>query len=84
MTTATAMRTTEPPTTPGPGRVYNFSAGPAQMPDSVLQQLREELLDFRGTGIGLLEQSHRGAAYDRILAEAFQSVRDCAGLGDDW
>ena len=84
MTTATAMRTTEPPTTPGPGRVYNFSAGPAQMPDSVLEQLREELMDFRGTGIGLLEQSHRGAAYDRILAEAFQSVRDCAGLGDDW
>ncbi|MBM4098454.1 MAG: 3-phosphoserine/phosphohydroxythreonine transaminase [Planctomycetes bacterium] len=85
MTTAThAVRTPEPPATPGPGRVYNFSAGPACMPESVLAQLRDELLDFGGTGIGLLEQSHRGAAYDRILAEAFASVRACAGIGDDW
>ncbi len=74
----------EPPDAPSHGRVYNFSAGPACMPESVLHQLRDELLDFEGTGIGLLEQSHRGAAYDRILAEAFASVRACAGLGDDW
>lgn len=83
-TTATAMRISEPPSTPGIGRVYNFSAGPAVMPESVLEQLRSELLDIRGTGIGLLEQSHRGAEYDRMLAEAFQSVRTCAGVGDDW
>ncbi len=74
----------EPPASPSLGRVYNFSAGPATMPESVLLQLREEMLDLFGTGIGLLEQSHRGAAYDRILAEAFDAVDACAGLGDDW
>ena len=84
MTTATAMRIPEPPTTPSAGRVYNFSAGPACMPESVLLQLREELMDMHGTGIGLLEQSHRASVYDRILAESFDSVRACAGLGDDW
>ena len=72
MTTATAMRIPEPPTTPSAGRVYNFSAGPACMPESVLLQLREELMDMHGTGIGLLEQSHRASTYDRILAEAFE------------
>ena len=84
MTTVAPSRAPEPPTTPGPGRVYNFSPGPACMPESVLAQLRDEMLDLHGTGIGLLEQSHRGAAYDRILAEAFESVRACSGLGDDW
>lgn len=84
MPTASASRTAEPPAVPSKGRVYNFSAGPACMPESVLEQLREEIWDFRGTGIGLLEQSHRGAAYDQLLAEALESVRACAGLGDDW
>ena len=74
----------EPPSTPSAGRVYNFSPGPATMPESVLLQLREELFDLFGTGIGLLEQSHRGAAYDRVLAEALESVDACSGLGDDW
>ena len=85
MTTAShPVRAPEPPATPGPGRVYNFSPGPACMPESVLAQLRDEMFDLFGTGIGLLEQSHRGAAYDRMLAEAFDSVRSCAGVGDDW
>ena len=74
----------DPPAVPGPGRVYNFSAGPACMPESVLAQLRDEMLDLFGTGIGLLEQSHRGPAYDRILGEALDSVRACSGLGADW
>ena len=78
------MRHPEPPTTPGLGRVYNFSAGPACMPESVLAQLRDEITDFDGSGIGLLELSHRGPAYDRILADAFASVRACAGVGADW
>jgi len=86
MTTASAahVRPVDPPATPRPGRVYNFSAGPACMPESVLDQLREELVDFRGTGIGLLEHSHRGASYDQMLAEAVEAVRGCSGLGADW
>ena len=77
MTTAAAphVRPVDPPATPRPGRVYNFSAGPACMPESVLDQLREELVDFRGTGIGLLEHSHRGPSYDQMLAEAVEAVR---------
>ena len=54
------------PQTPSKGRVYNFSAGPACMPECVLEQLREELIDCRGGGIGLLELSHRGALYDAL------------------
>ena len=54
------------------------------MPESVLGQLQSEMLDLFGTGIGLLEHSHRGAAYDRLLDEAFGSVRACAGIGPEW
>jgi len=74
----------EPPDTPTHGRVYNFSAGPACMPESVLEQLQGEVMNLFGTGIGLLEHSHRGAAYDRVLDEALHTVRACAGVGPDW
>jgi phosphoserine aminotransferase len=74
----------EPPSTPSSGRVYNFSAGPACMPESVLVQLQGEMLNLFGTGIGLLEHSHRGAAYDRLLDEALHAVRSCAGVGPEW
>lgn len=81
---ATVMTTPLPPTTPRNGRVYNFSAGPAQMPESVLEQLQREIMDLDGTGIGLLEHSHRGPSYDRLLTEAYDSVRRASGLGADW
>ena len=67
------------PHSPRPGRVYNFSAGPACMPESVLEQLREELIDCRGCGIGLLELSHRGAIYDALNNEAEAACRSAAG-----
>jgi phosphoserine aminotransferase len=54
------------------------------MPESVLAQLQGEMLNLFGTGIGLLEHSHRGAAYDRLLEEATSSVRTCAGVGPEW
>jgi phosphoserine aminotransferase len=54
------------------------------MPESVLEQLRGEMLDLFGTGIGLLEHSHRGAAYDRVLEEAQSAVRACAQVGPEW
>ncbi len=78
------MTTLTPPATPRTGRVYNFSAGPAQMPESVLEQLQHELMDLDGTGIGLLEHSHRGASYDKLLHEAIESVHRVSGLADDW
>ncbi|MFM1824102.1 MAG: phosphoserine transaminase [Planctomycetota bacterium] len=72
------------PETPAEGRVYNFSAGPAVMPECVLEQLREELLDCRGSGIGLMELSHRGAVYEALNEEAEAACRKAAGVGDDF
>jgi len=72
------------PQTPSKGRVYNFSAGPACMPECVLEQLREELIDCRGGGIGLLELSHRGALYDALNNEAEAACRKAAGVGSDY
>ena len=72
------------PETPSKGRVYNFSAGPAVMPESVLEQIREELIDCRGGGIGLLEHSHRGALYEDLNTAAEAACRKAAGVGSDY
>ncbi|MSQ91219.1 MAG: 3-phosphoserine/phosphohydroxythreonine transaminase [Phycisphaerales bacterium] len=66
-------------TTQSPHRIWNFSAGPSTIPLAVLTQLREDLIDLDGTGVGILEHSHRGATYDRLLAEA---GRSCRALGE--
>jgi phosphoserine aminotransferase len=57
-------------------RVFNFSAGPAMVPEEVLQQAREEMLDWRGTGMSVMEMSHRGKEFVSIAAEAEQDLRD--------
>ncbi len=72
------------PYTPASGRVYNFSAGPACMPESVLEQLREELIDCQGGGIGLLEISHRGALYARLNDAAHDACRKASGASSDY
>ena len=51
-------------------RVYNFSAGPAVLPEEVLQEAADEMLDYRGTGMSVMEMSHRSKAYDTIIKEA--------------
>ena len=89
MTPTAAMQATSPastlfPQTPSKGRVYNFSAGPACMPECVLEQIREELIDCRGGGIGLLELSHRGALYEALNNEAEAACRKAAGVGSDY
>lgn len=48
-------------------RVYNFSAGPAVLPEEVLREAAEEMLDYRGTGMSVMEMSHRSKAYDTII-----------------
>lgn len=65
-------------------RVFNFSAGPAIMPESVLTEAQSDLWNFRGEGAGILEISHRGGAFDEVVAEAEADCRTLAGLGDDW
>jgi phosphoserine aminotransferase len=56
-------------------RVYNFSAGPAMLPESVLKQAQEELLDWHGAGASIMEMSHRGKEFVSVAAEAEQDVR---------
>ena len=65
-------------------RVYNFSAGPAVLPLEVLQEAQKELVDFKGTGMSVMEMSHRGKDYDAIHQEAVATFKELCGLGDDW
>jgi len=65
------------------GRIWNFSAGPSAVPESVLHALREDLLNVDGSGIGILEHSHRGPVYERIHHETLDAFRRVAAVGDD-
>ena len=65
-------------------RAYNFSAGPAALPLEVLQQVQQDLVDYKGTGMSVMEMSHRGKDYDAIHQEAVATFKELCGLGDDW
>lgn len=65
-------------------RAYNFCAGPATLPEQVLRQAREEMLDWRGTGMSVMEMSHRSDEFVEIAETAEQDVRDLAGISDDY
>jgi phosphoserine aminotransferase len=67
-------------TTSSGERVFNFSAGPGCLPDEVLHQIQSDVWNIFGTGIGILEHSHRGKAYDRVLAEAEADFRKIANV----
>jgi len=61
-------------------RVYNFSAGPSMLPESVLQRAREEMLDYRGTGMSVMEMSHRSKDYVAIAEKAEADLRELMGV----
>ena len=61
-------------------RVFNFSAGPAVLPESVLQEAAIEMMDYRGTGMSVMEMSHRSAAYQHIIDEAEADLRELMGI----
>ena len=65
-------------------RVYNFSAGPAVLPEEVLKEAAEEMLDYKGTGMSVMEMSHRSKAYDTIIKEAEQDLRDIMNIPDNY
>jgi phosphoserine aminotransferase len=65
-------------------RAYNFCAGPAALPEQVLRQARDEMLDWRGTGMSVMEMSHRGDAFVSIAETAEQDLRDLAAVPDDY
>jgi phosphoserine aminotransferase len=65
-------------------RILNFNAGPAALPLPVLERVREELLDWRGSGMSVMEMSHRSPEYESINAEAEQKLRSLLAIPDDY
>jgi len=65
-------------------RVYNFSAGPAVLPECVLQEAAAEMMDYRGTGMSVMEMSHRSKAYQAILDEAEADLRSLMGIPENY
>ncbi len=65
-------------------RIHNFSAGPAVLPEPVLRKAQEAIWNVAGSGIGIMEHSHRGKVFDRILDEAEANCRTLAGIPDDY
>ncbi|HKB11610.1 MAG TPA: 3-phosphoserine/phosphohydroxythreonine transaminase [Vicinamibacterales bacterium] len=65
-------------------RIYNFSAGPAVMPLKVLEEIQRDLVALPGVGMSILEISHRSEAFEKILAEAEQSIRTLADIPSDY
>lgn len=65
-------------------RVYNFSAGPAVLPEAVLKEAAAEMLDYRGTGMSVMEMSHRSKAYDDIIKAAESDLRDLLHIPDNY
>ena len=65
-------------------RVYNFSAGPAVLPEEVLMEAAAEMLDYKGTGMSVMEMSHRSKAYQQIIDEAEADLRDLMNIPENY
>ena len=65
-------------------RVYNFSAGPSMLPVEVLQEAADEMLDYNGTGMSVMEMSHRSKAFEEIIQSAEQDLRDLMNIPDNY
>jgi len=66
------------------GRIYNFSAGPAVLPEEVLKEAAEEMLDYKGTGMSVMEMSHRSKAFEEIIQEAEKDLRELMNIPDNY
>ena len=65
-------------------RVYNFSAGPSMLPLSVLEQCAKEMTDYNGSGMSVMEMSHRSPVYDAIIKEAEKDLRELMNIPDNY
>jgi phosphoserine aminotransferase len=65
-------------------RVYNFNPGPAALPLQALERARDELIDFRGSGMSIIEHSHRGKEYEAVHDEAIALIRELLSVSDDY
>lgn len=66
------------------GRIYNFSAGPATMPEPVLKEIQEEMMNYRGSGMCVMEMSHRSKVFQQIIDEAEADIRELMGIPDNY
>ena len=66
------------------GRIYNFAAGPATMPESVLEEARDEMMNYRGSGMSVMEMSHRSKMFQQIADEAEADLRELMGIPDNY
>ena len=66
------------------GRVYNFSAGPAVLPEEVLREAADEMMDYRGTGTSVMEMSHRSKDFQNIIDEAEKDLRELMQIPDNY
>ncbi len=66
------------------GRVYNFSAGPAVLPEEVLKKAQEEMFDYHGCGMSVMEMSHRSKTFDELIGKAEQDIRDLMNIPDNY
>ena len=66
------------------GRTFNFSAGPAMMPEPVLEEIRDEMMNYRGSGMCVMEMSHRSKVFQQIAAEAEADLRKLMGIPDNY
>ncbi len=66
------------------GRVYNFSAGPAMMPEPVLEEIRDEMMNYQGSGMCVMEMSHRSKEFIQIYQDAEQDLRDLMHIPDNY
>ena len=65
------------------GRVFNFSAGPSMLPEPVLEEVRDELMNYKGSGMCVMEMSHRSKVFEDILHEAEKDLRELMNIPDN-
>ena len=65
-------------------RVYNFSAGPAVLPEEVLKEAADEMLDYNGTGMSVMEMSHRSQSFQEIIDTAEADIRELMNIPDNY
>ena len=66
------------------GRVYNFAAGPAVLPEPVLKEAQDEMLDYRGAGLSVMEMSHRSKDFDKIIGDAKENLISLLNIPDNY
>ena len=65
-------------------RIYNFSAGPSMLPVPVLERCAADMLNYQGSGMSVMEMSHRSKAFDQIIQEAEKDLRDLMHIPDNY